>query len=174
MDSTGRYILLGCEIPYLARVNKQRFRLLCDAVQQGVHKSGDWCGVYNNYTQELFVMYHSKDSRIGKKYVMGNALKLNPNRAQSATTVPNFDLYRDMFNPCDHFNRGLHDRSWPYKQGGHGKLGDGGNQDNFAFSVALQNTFSVHSSLYEGPSCGPEDFKTMCINLSDQLFAMSM
>ena len=49
-----------------------------------------------------------------------------------------------MFNACDRYNRMLHDRKWPHKNGGRNIPGDEGHHHNFAMSFILQNAFNAY------------------------------
>lgn len=169
MDNAGRQYLLEKDIKYLASINKTRFKWFVSRVEPAVHKPGEWNALYNESTNEIFVYYFSRNRDIGRKYVMGNVMNHIKNTKQPADEVPGYDLYALMFSVCDRYNRKLHDKTWPHKQGGHGMLGDAGKQDDFAFSCSLQNIISVYRSLNK-LSNDPMDFQQYCLDLREELY----
>ena len=76
-------------------------------------------------------------------FKMSNAFKRSPGKLTKGI-VPVYDHYKSMFNACDRFNRMLHDRKWPHKNGGRDIPRDVGHHHNFAMSCILQNTFNAY------------------------------
>jgi len=87
--------------------------------------------------------------------------------------IPGYELYKQLFEVCDRFNRGLHDKSFPHKRGGKKTKGDLGCAHDFLFACILQNTFNVYDELNKNIEENSSDFKKKCCLLSQQMFDYS-
>ena len=103
-------------------------------------------GLYHADSNLVLIEYYDFDPNIKKKTVLSNAF-VNSKKKPPAAAVPVFDEYEAAFAFCDKFNKGLYERCWPHKQGGHLWLGDLVNQHNFAMSCVLQNVFNVYCQI---------------------------
>jgi len=171
-DNPERDMLIDSNVPFLVALNSSRFKSLVEATAEHVKAPGDWAALYNERTNELFVNHYCRDTKLGRKYVLGNAVR-RVNQAQEKHRVPGSDEYAQIFNVCDLFNRGLHDRTWPNKHGGFKRLGDRGSQDDFIFSAALKNAFLAYE-INANIRKGVIDFQTHCLELSEELYAYSL
>jgi len=110
---------------------------------------------------------------VGKKYVLSNAFqKVAVTRGQPKV-VPAYDHYKHMFNGCDLFNRGLHDRKWCHKTGGRNTPGERGLIHKYIMAVIIQNVLNTYKCINE-ISDEQSDFMTLCLELSDELYAHSL
>ena len=101
-------------------------------------------------------------------------MKCIEGRKNSKYQVPGFDLFAEMFNVCDMFNRKLHDRTWPHKFGGKNVVGGPGKLDDFAFSAAISNAISVFKKFNNTNEIKNWDYQTCCIQLSNELYSKSL
>ena len=165
---TGRAQLLEKKIPFVASVTKERFGRLVDKVKEKVGKPGQFAGIFRPESSETFMYMWDSDKAVGKKFALSNAFKRSPGKLAKGS-VPVYDHYKSMFNACDRYNRMLHDRKWPHKNGGRNIPGDEGHHHNFAMSCILQNTFNAYIEIN---SINPVEyeFKKYCVILSDKLF----
>ena len=63
--------------------------------------------------------------------------------------IPRYGAYKFCFEIYDRFNRGLHDRCWPYKRGSKGTPGENGKHHDFLVAYMLQNTFHAWISIFD-------------------------
>ena len=83
--------------------------------------------------------------------------------------IPGYDVYKSLFEACDNFNRGLHDKSWLHRRGGGDATGEFGCAHDFIFASILQNTFNLHTEM-GGAVEANMSFQEKCFELSDRLF----
>ncbi len=57
-------------------------------------------------------MWYS-DEKLSKKYVYSNCYHKLAGKTKK-TFLPECNDFTSAFNVCDHFNRSLHDKSWPH------------------------------------------------------------
>ncbi|KAJ1420985.1 hypothetical protein B484DRAFT_433396 [Ochromonadaceae sp. CCMP2298] len=89
-----------------------------------VRKPGDWVGMFNPNTSEIFIYAWDEIKAIGHKYNLGNCMvkraRVNTHDNELRHIKGAYDIYKYCFNLCDVYNRALHDRKWPFKRGGNG------------------------------------------------------
>ena len=168
LDTAGRNLLLEKDVKFVASVQAHRFVQLTDLVKHKVEKPGQQAGVYKPETAELFVHVWDQNKDIGKKYVYTNAF------TRFAEPEPNirpaYDAYKHMFNVCDQFNRSLHDRKWPHRNGAGGCPGAELAIHDFFMSALLINVLNVKSDI----ASEVVDYQAGCTDLADQLYKLSL
>jgi len=83
----------------------------------GEHASslaGDGVVLHNSTTNETLFHKFYQDPSIGKKFVLSNALQVNPDETGSPYFFPGCDHFSLVFNTCDHYNHHLNDRTFPH------------------------------------------------------------
>jgi len=107
-----------------------------------------------NYSYRFF---HNEDKRKVKKH---------------QGWIPGYDYYKQFSEGCDHFNRNLHGRYWPYKRGGHGTSGEGGEVNVFIIACVSQNTYNTycHLNMIDHRTLS---FEIMWLSLSIKIFQYS-
>jgi hypothetical protein len=144
-----------------------------------VEKPGEWAGMFNPTTKELFVHAWDTNKDVGKKCCYATAFTRTQRRrgendlATGRHIIPGYDHYKAMFSLCDHFNRALHDRKWPHKSGGRYMPGDLGHQHNFALSCLLQNVFNAYLDVCD-IDVTTYEFKTFALRLADEIMEFSL
>lgn len=168
MDNTAKDHLDKNGIRYLASFNANRFKDVQEYLTPKVRQKGDWAGIFDPIHNHAIIYHWHVNDKIHKKWVMGNACTKTRSRAKS-DIVPLFTLYGKNFSTCDHFNRSLHQRTWPHRKGGYQRSGAQGAQHNFIFSCILINTFNAFHDINRHPSEN-FDFQADCVALADQIF----
>ena len=115
----GREALQQADIPYLASVNQQWFRPLCDRVAKAVTSPGQWEGLIKEKTgskDELFIHYYSPTSGIGRRCILTNALQAHPSASRKPIHCPGWDEYASVFGVLDRFNRSMAGKYWSYRR----------------------------------------------------------
>ena len=128
---------------------------------------GEWEGMFNSVENLILVHYWDVDQQIGRKYVLSNAYQ-RISRKPKVGSIPVYDDYCSLFCKCDNFNSNLAECTWCHKHGGRNRMGDIGQQHNFAMSSVLQNVFNA----YEAQSSTPRnriDFSTHCLLLAHEI-----
>jgi hypothetical protein len=168
LTEDARSLLSDLGVRYLCSITKGRFYDLVEEVKSRVEKPGQWTSSWNDDTGELLTFYWNCDKNVGKKYTLTNALFKEQGRTPKHS-IPGYDMYTYMFSLCDQFNRGLHDCTWPHRNGGGKQQGTSGTVHDFYFSAILQNTmhawFAVNSEADQTMS-----FKTFALELADELY----
>jgi len=169
MSAAARRHLIEYGFCYFGAASSDRFTDLQHKVRFDVTKPGQWAGLWNEETKELYVLCWDRDSNIGKKQVVTSAMKRMGGYVQPKQLIPAYDLYKVLFSACDHFNKDLSGHTWPMKHGGKGTVGDLGAEDDFAFASLLQN---VHDADHEINKREGEalDFYEFFFELADQLY----
>jgi hypothetical protein len=155
---------------FVGSVGLNCFEPLQYKVRHHVTKPGQWAGLYSEEEKMLYVLYWDRDEQIGKKQVLTTAYKHYPGYLQQKQLIPGYDLYKLLFAACDHYNQQLDGHTWPFKHGGHGRLGDLGAEDDFAFSCLLQNVYNVVWAINKlGDNM--MKFKPFCEELADGVYS---
>jgi hypothetical protein len=142
MDATSYSILTESGTCFMAAVSGERFPEAKSMVHDLVTKPGEFAGVHRAESDDLFMYVWDTNTDIGKKYVFSNAFIRYAGRTIQSQ-YPVYDLYNLTFKTCDTFNRNLHDRTWPHRNGGGGRSGEKKRMHDFFFSALLQNVFNV-------------------------------
>lgn len=163
-------------IMFSASMNPQRFgpevKMIHDDGGVLGDKEGEHKTMWNEVTKELLTYHFDRQKGVGKKYNLSRGFSRSTDKykiAEHKDDIPGYDYYKHSFEPCDNFNRGLHDKTWPHKRGGNGYDGDSGCAHDFIMACILQNTFNATSDINktDGDSVSFED---KCAQLSDELF----
>lgn len=157
-------------VKFLASAKANNFNDLVAHVGPKVNAKGEWAGIYNSQTDDMFVHKWDKDDNVGKKFVYANAFTKRRRTRAFLHLVPGYDFYKLVFAACDKYNRNLHDRKWPYRCGGRNRSGDKGHHHKFSLACILQNTFNAHNSL-NGIEYSGTSFRAQCLELADALYA---
>jgi len=177
MSSDSRSLLKDYDINYTASVSKHRFGPECNFIHDGVaDEPGEHKTIYNDETKELLTYHYDTQKGVGKKYNLSRGLTLKTDKSalkKCDGIIPGYELYKQLFEVCDRFNRGLHDKSFPHKRGGKKTKGDLGCAHDFLFACILQNTFNVYDELNKNIEENSSDFKKKCCLLSQQMFDYS-
>ena len=139
-------------------------------------KTGEWNGIYNDRTEELFVYHFDTQKGVGKKYNYSIGFNRCTDRRKVKAhegRVAGYEYYKTFFESCDRFNRALHDRYWPYKRGGRGTSGEAGEINDFMMACVLQNTYNAYMYLNDISTEDYPSFEDMCDELSLQIFQYS-
>ena len=178
MDATVRDQQKLKEIAYTASCKADRFVPERTLVHQNdADEPGESASIYNEATNELFTYHYDTQKGVGKKYNMSFGLVRSTDKYKVKShkdMIPGYDIYKQCFEACDHFNRNLHDRSWPHKRGGHGRKGDFGCQHDFIFACILQNTVNATDELNRNNGLVAKTYEQKLIELSDDIFAFAM
>ena len=141
-----------------------------------VDTTGEWKGIYNDRTGEMFVYHYDTQKGVGKKYNYSKGFIRSTDKVKirhHAGRIPGYDNYKTFFEACDNFNRGLHDRSWPHKRGGFKAPGEQGEHHDFAIAVILQNTLNAYYHLNSVDS-RTTSFQACCITLANEIYSHSL
>lgn len=143
---------------------------------EAADQPGDEQSIYNETSSELFTYHYDRQKGVGKKYNLSSGF-IRSTRTDMIRKykdiIPGYSHYKVLFEPCDRFNRNLHQRHWPYKRGGRNIRGAAGSQHDFLMACILQNTFNAYDEI----SCGSGDslnFKDMCCELAADIFTYSL
>jgi len=169
MSAAARQLLIDYGFRYIGAASIDRFVELQHKVRFDVTKPGQWAGLWNEETKELYVLCWDRDSNIGKKQVVTSAMKRTGGYIQPKQLIPAYDLYKVLFSACDHFNKDLSGHTWQMKHGGNGMLGELGAEDDFVFSSLLQNVINADHEINNKDGATP-DFHEFCFELADQLY----
>jgi hypothetical protein len=163
LDQSGRHFVLNAGIPYLAGLQACRFKSLADKAGMAVSKPGKTAILCNDDTGETFCHHWYADGALGKKYVFSNCLERKVGFTPKAW-VPGCDDFSVMFNTCDHFNRALHDKSFP-----HCPASDSAAQHDFLFSTLLLNIYHIYIYLHDlDPATA--SYRDLMSTLADTLY----
>jgi hypothetical protein len=131
----------------MASLKSNTMAALTNSCHDHVHRPGEWKGLYNSDTKELFVHCWDRDANIGKKYLLSNAFTRAVGVRSTKGIIPGYDLYKMTFNSCDMFNRNLHDKQWYHRCGGGTANGESGHENRMAMACVLQNVVNTYKSL---------------------------
>lgn len=177
MDNAARQICQERGIYYCCSVNEKSFSAEVRAVRPvgTTDETGQWHGMYNETTKQLFVYHYDTQKGVGKKYNFSYGFIRSTDRQkirQHQNRIPAYDNYKTFFECCDNFNRALKDKTWPHKRGSRGLLGESGVHHDFLLGCILQNTFNAWHDV-TGRDPNQTSFKDFCVTLSEQLFLYS-
>lgn len=178
-DSAARTLLQQQKIRYTASAQSSRFNSLVRAVHPSGKKAdtlGEWRGLYNDNTREVFVYHYDTQKGVGVKYNLSWGFERSINKThvkEHSKRVPVYDNYKSFFDVCDNFNRALHHKTWPHKRGGRDTSGDIGRHHDFLLACVLQNTRNAYITA-RGISASDESFREFCDMLADQIIAFTM
>lgn len=122
LDNASKAILEKEKVNYVAAFSANKFALVRECMEGKVHNPGEWCGMHDPKTRVSIVYHWSPDVEIGKKWVMSNACELTHGTFMD-DQVQLYQLYKETFAECDHFNLSLRDRMWPHRKGGRNRYG---------------------------------------------------
>jgi hypothetical protein len=177
LDSAARKLLEDSGIYYSASVKADFFKTEVRTIHKGGQSDsiGEWKGLYNDTTSQLFVYHFDRQKGVGKKYNFSHGFKRYTDKrkiSECKEMIPAYDYYKTFFECCDNFNRGLKDKHWPHKRGGKGTKGEYGNHNDFFLACILQNTFNswcaVTNTDYKSIT-----FQAFCDDLAEQIVLFS-
>ena len=171
LDNPGRDMLVKNDIQFICAINIDRFAALKAVVAPLVTKPGEMAAIFNEELQEVFVHVWDQDVNVGKKYVLSNAFRMEKKRKPKCSR-PVWDEYKVSFGLADHFNRELHDCTWPHRHGGGITFGERTSIHDFWFSCILKNTQNVYFDLYP-KFMQTYDFQEFCLELADEIYLLS-
>ncbi len=105
-------------------------------------------------------MWYS-DEKLSKKYVYSNCYRKLASKTKK-TFLLRCDNFTSAFSVCDHFNRSLHDKSWPYRFSSVDQ-----SIHNFHFTSLLINVLNIHTSFHDLLESSFQDF---ALNLANSFF----
>lgn len=173
MDSPVRTLLRDCGRNFTCSVTPDSFKAEARAVHPpgSDDRVGQFRGLRNAETGEVFVYHFDARAEVGKTYNYSSGFIRSVDRAKIAEhkhRIPVCDYYKQMFEPCDHFNRRLHDMAWPHKRGGHRGGAEDGLHHDFLIACILQNTFNAFCAATDQDH-RQLSFKDFCHQLADSL-----
>lgn len=132
---------------------------------------GEHLGMYNPVTKEVFMyVFDPKLKQAKYNYSHGFTKNTDPRQvSERKEEIPVYDVYKGAFAACDHFNRNLKDKKWPYGRGGRQLNGDKGKVNDFFMACVLQNTFNTFfdiSKIDHTSVC----FEQLCLDLSSEVY----
>jgi len=149
MCNAGRDCCITEKKKFIRAIQHNSFESICSYLSGMAHEKGEVAAAYNEKTNELLIKYFDPEHN-SPKYVLANAFiktkkPKKTGRRKSRSLIPVYSEYAVISNLCDHFNRNLHERTWPHISGGFHKKGERGNYHSFALSLVLQNIFKFVS-----------------------------
>ena len=98
---------------YTASVQVSRFRQLAEILGRNLTSSGQHVSAFINKTGEIASYVWHIEKNIGKKLLLGYGYKIVSKRVLHKV-IPMFDHYSGVFGYCDHYNKSLAGKNWPY------------------------------------------------------------
>ena len=180
MDASVREMMKSHQRPYTASVKPDRFIIEKTIVHPDGRpdQPGEWKGIFNETTEELFIYHYDTQKGVGIKYNLSRGFERSTDKYKirdHKDRIPVYDNYKTFFMECDDFNRALHDRTWPHKHGGgrNGEMGEYGTHHDFLMACTLQNTINAWLEI-TGTNPKEFTFKQMMLQLSDELYELSL
>jgi len=170
MYNGTRQVLLDNNQKYIAATKKNVFGELTSEVEGHVHYPGEWYGLYNFDSSELFLNVWDPNPAIGKKITMINAFRIvdGPPPERLKKSIPPYDCYKATFSLVDRINYDLGKHKFPHKSGGKGRSCDNGHQHKFAMLIIMENIYNAMQVLRPGRY---DDFETLANELALDLFS---
>ena len=171
--------LMEDKVPFTCSCRYDRFKGHVEKLRGPNHAKdnvkGESMAMHRRATGEVFV--YVSDVQLNEvKYNLSYGFTEETNQREikkRGGEIPIYSYYKLMFNTCDHFNRSLHDRSWPYHRGGKGVKGDLGRINDFCMAVTLENTFNAWYDI-NNISDKQISFRNLCDILSESLYLESL
>jgi hypothetical protein len=165
--------LTNAGIRFIAAVGSGKLGELEDRANRALKEPGNWIGYWNNNTSELYILYWDRDINIGKRQAITSAYKFKQGYRQLARLIPAYDLYKLVYGGCDHYNRNLHDKCWPFKHGGKNSIGDYGTTYDFIFSCTVHNIINAEREISK--TTGEKlNYQTYLVDLACSLYEYEM
>jgi len=142
LSQDARLDTLESQVPYLCSVSPTRFEKVTKILKNSLLQSGDYVCPWNATTKEAFAAHWSMDTRIGKKFVLSNCFFME-RRKKPQGRFPVWDEYKESFSGCDRFNKLLHKKTWPFRDGGGRDGAVFKNGWNYLFSCTLVNSWNL-------------------------------
>lgn len=177
MAADSRRLCFDSGIKFSCSVKPDRFKNEVRMVHPPgrVDTTGEWKGIYNETTNELFVYHYSTEKGVGIKYNYSRGFLRSTDKnkiKEHLDRIPGYDNYATFFKGCDDFNKGLNGRHWPFKRGGKGVSGESGEHNDFIMACILQNTFNAFHDINRRDH-HHSTFMDMCDELADDIFRHS-
>jgi hypothetical protein len=164
-------------IKFLLAATEHKYKL-CTYLKDKVQTAGNWAAIFNSTNNRLLTHYFHPQKKLGRKFVLTNALTKKRKR-QKSDVVPGCAEYSFLYGICDRFNE-FKDFHFPHKHGGFKTCGISGAQHDFVVTSTLKNTFHVFEDVHRSilrlspPDIPPQQtswsFREHCLILSDELF----
>lgn len=171
-SKASRDVLVANDIPYAGSVSAGKVQPLVKKLEHHVNQSGRWAALYNEDTEELFVMNWPKGESEKRRQLIVKFLEHDKHHGMNDRYIPGWRLYNDIYSTCDRFNRQIEDRVWPLKHGGHGLEGEQGRQDDFALVCANSNIYTAYGAINKF-RLERASYKDFWIQASDDLYVNS-
>ena len=138
-------ILLTRGARFTCSITPKSFKEYHDLLKEDVKEVGSTAVAYKPSENLMVTMHWDRDSKVGKKMVITNSLKLSRSSTPEVGLQTAYWLYRDRFSYCDRFNRCLHNYKYPFRRSTWEK-----NFDSLFVSTLLINAY--HSWIYCNPT----------------------
>jgi hypothetical protein len=110
-------------------------------------ETGQWFGMFNETTEQLFVYHYDTQKGVGKKYNFSYGFKRSTDKLtirQYQGRIPAYDNCKTFFECFNlNFNHSLKDKAWPHKRGGRATLGENGTRHDFFLACMLQHSYNA-------------------------------
>lgn len=167
LDRLGWQILQNKKIPYICAIQQCRFQELADKAKTKSKHEGDTAMMYNEKTKDMLVTHWYAEAKIGRKFVMSNAYTKTAGNTRKGF-VPGCDDFSLMFNTCDHFNREMHDKTWPHR------CSTAPHQlHNYHMTCMLLNTYNIWLDKKK-IAVNDLSFKEFGVQLANELYLYSL
>jgi hypothetical protein len=167
LDHAGYEILTEKKVPFVCAIQECRFAALAKKARTKSRHEGDTALLYNDDSHDMFVTHWYADAKKGRKFVMSNAYTRSAGTTRKGY-VPGCDDFTLTFNSCDHFNRDMHDKTWPHRCATAPRQ-----LHNYHFTCMLLNTMNVWMWL-TNKSENSVSFKDFGLDLADELYEYSV
>jgi hypothetical protein len=148
-------------------------------------RPGDFKGLYNECTGETFMYYYDGDTGVGEKFNYGWGFRMSVDKTdlkEHTHVVPVYAYYKQLFNICDTFNKGLNGSRYPYRRGKKGCAGMEGSvcalgaHNDFCKAVLWKNVYNAYHAMKNttcDPSYAKPPFTAFLSQLADEIYLYS-
>ena len=163
----GRETLRQKNVRFIAAIKPDRFKRITALLTLSVQNAGKSAYAFIGDRNEAAVMHWSRDTNIGKKFVLTNCFTRVPQKKPS-DYVPVYDEYKSLFSGCDKFNQQLYGKNFPYQAPNDTNLAEKKNIWNYLFTSVLINVWNVCKGVLQArdPETETMSFRDFCDDLS--------
>ena len=163
----GRETLRQKNVRFVAAIKPDRFKRITALLTPSVQNAGESAYAFIGDRNEAAVMHWSRDTNIGKKFVLTNCFTRVPQKKPS-DYVPVYDEYKSLFSGCDKFNQQLYGKTFPYQAPNDTNLAEKKNIWNYLFTSVLINVWNVWKGVLQArdPETETMSFRDFCDDLS--------
>lgn len=162
LDNTSRSLLLEKQVPYHCSIKSSWYAPLHKHLSSQVTEMNQWAAMYNKHSKEICVYSWNSEKGVGKKLLLSTLMEKRPGK-QPTESPPGWELYKYMFNGCDHFNKDVSAFFWPYRLARWEMHFD----EIFQLHVIL-NTIAIWRELQESVRMIPK--KELMVQLAHELY----